>query len=187
MADSKDIRVAAIVAAAEGVFFRYGFKKTSMDDLARAAGLSRQGLYLYFPTKEALFKETVSVALASMRASQRKALAKKDAPIEARLLEVFTIFVSFDSENMDELLAAAKEIVGDAMNDVEMAVIADLTKALRAADVPARWKDLGLSAKDLAQHLMAAFHGVKHQSKSPADFAARMRVAIRLVCRGGPS
>ena len=31
---------------------RYGFKKTSMDDVAQAAGVSRQGLYLYFDTKE---------------------------------------------------------------------------------------------------------------------------------------
>jgi len=29
----------AVLAAAQGVFLRYGFKKTSMDDLARAAGL----------------------------------------------------------------------------------------------------------------------------------------------------
>ncbi len=40
----------SILQAAVGVFLRYGYKKTSMDDLARAAGLSRQGLYLHFAT-----------------------------------------------------------------------------------------------------------------------------------------
>ena len=68
-------RHAAIVAAAAGVFLRYGFKKTSMDDLARAAGLSRQGLYLHFPTKETLFKEAVLQLIATTRATSRAALA----------------------------------------------------------------------------------------------------------------
>jgi len=33
----------AILVAATAIFLRYGFKKTSMDDVARAAGVSRQG------------------------------------------------------------------------------------------------------------------------------------------------
>lgn len=183
MADSKEARIAAIVAAAEGVFFRYGFKKTSMDDLARAAGLSRQGLYLYFPTKEALFKETVSRAMAMIRAAQQSALARKDVPLEERLLEVFTVFTHVDTENLDELLAAAKDLVGESMNELDAAIVADLAKALRAENVPARWKEAGFSARDLAEHLLAAFHGVKHHAKRPADIASRMRIAIRLVCR----
>ena len=45
--------------AATAIFLRYGFKKTSMDDVARAAGVSRQGLYLYFDTKDLLFRESL--------------------------------------------------------------------------------------------------------------------------------
>ena len=48
-----------VLAAALGVFGRYGFRKTSMDEVARAAGISRQGLYLYFASKEALFRAAV--------------------------------------------------------------------------------------------------------------------------------
>src|SRR5258708_36742368 len=54
--DTTAARRLAILEAATPVFLRYGYKKTSMDDLARAAGLSRQGLYLHFENKEALFK-----------------------------------------------------------------------------------------------------------------------------------
>ncbi len=38
-------RRAGILQTAAKVFLRYGFKKTSMDDLARSVGLSRQALY----------------------------------------------------------------------------------------------------------------------------------------------
>lgn len=44
-----------ILRAAVPVFGRFGFRKTSMEDLAAAAGLSKQGLYLHFASKEDIF------------------------------------------------------------------------------------------------------------------------------------
>src|ERR1700727_971622 len=87
--DPTAARRGAILEAATGVFLRYGFKKTSMDDLARAAGLSRQGLYLHFATKEALFKDAVLQLLDATRATARAALAREDVGIEDRLLDAF--------------------------------------------------------------------------------------------------
>ena len=46
-----------ILAAAEECFSRYGFQKTSMEDVAREAGLSRRSVYRHFPDKAALFKQ----------------------------------------------------------------------------------------------------------------------------------
>ena len=60
-----------------------------MDDLARAAGLSRQGLYLHFATKEALFKDSVLQLIAASRAAARAALAREGLDLEARLLAMF--------------------------------------------------------------------------------------------------
>ena len=42
----------AILAAAETIFARYGFRKTTVDDIAKEAGLSRATVYLYFASKE---------------------------------------------------------------------------------------------------------------------------------------
>ena len=47
--------------AATATFLRYGFKKTSMDDVAQAAGVSRQGLYLYFETKDVLLESLFNI------------------------------------------------------------------------------------------------------------------------------
>lgn len=186
MTDPKDARVTAIIEAALEVFFRYGFKKTSMDDLARAAGLSRQGLYLYFRTKEALFRDAVAHVLAGLRAEQREALAKEGDLVD-RLLEVFAVFMRFDfkNEHGDELLATAAELVGPLVEAFDEEIRADLVRTLRAEGVPARWEAEGLSANELAEHLMTAFAGVKHKATSPRDFRARMRVALRIVCRAG--
>jgi len=49
-----------ILEAAEECFARYGFQKTSMEDIAREAGLSRRSVYRHFPDKSALFNEVAT-------------------------------------------------------------------------------------------------------------------------------
>src|ERR1700730_16069063 len=61
----------AILVAATATFLRYGFKKTSMDDVAQAAGVSRQGLYLYFDTKDLLFREALQYLVSHMISTAR--------------------------------------------------------------------------------------------------------------------
>jgi AcrR family transcriptional regulator len=50
-----------VAADAGPVFLGQGFTRTTMGDIAAAAGLSRQGLYLAFPNKEAVFAAAVLV------------------------------------------------------------------------------------------------------------------------------
>lgn len=42
----------AILDAARGLFLHYGFKKTSVDDIAREAGIAKGTVYLYFKNKQ---------------------------------------------------------------------------------------------------------------------------------------
>ncbi|KQX46856.1 TetR/AcrR family transcriptional regulator [Paenibacillus sp. Root444D2] len=48
-----------IVATALEVFFKYGYKRVSMNEIAGAAGISRAGLYLYFKSKEEIFNAAI--------------------------------------------------------------------------------------------------------------------------------
>jgi AcrR family transcriptional regulator len=54
-AREKKERRAAIVDAAERVFFRKGFEAATMDEVATEAELSKGTLYLYFKSKDELF------------------------------------------------------------------------------------------------------------------------------------
>lgn len=187
-----DARRESLLQAAIGVFLRYGYKKTSMDDLARAADLSRQGLYLHFATKEALFKEAVILLSRQSRVTMRAALKREDLTIEERLLGAFVAFKShaggdMPREHLDELLLTATQLVGPVIEELEQTVIADVTQFLQSSGVAAEWKAAGLTAKELAQHLYAASHGIKHQVQTLAEYKDRMRVAVRLVCRTPPS
>lgn len=73
-----------------GVFAHYGFRKTSMSDLAGAANVSRQTLYNRFRTKNAVLDWAVEgyVAQTALQATQH--LSAKDRPVRQRLLNAFS-------------------------------------------------------------------------------------------------
>ena len=48
-----------VLEAALDVFAVNGFAATRMDDIAKAAGLSKAAIYLYFPSKDDVFKALV--------------------------------------------------------------------------------------------------------------------------------
>jgi AcrR family transcriptional regulator len=48
-----------LLQSAAALFSHWGFDKTSVDDIAREAGISKGAVYLEFPNKDALFKAVV--------------------------------------------------------------------------------------------------------------------------------
>jgi len=58
-AETKKQRRLEILKEARILFARYGLKKTSMDDIAKAVGLVKTSLYYYFKSKEELFQAVI--------------------------------------------------------------------------------------------------------------------------------
>jgi len=48
-----------IKSAAKDLFFRFGFSKTSMEDIARQSGLAKPTLYYYYTNKQEIFSAVV--------------------------------------------------------------------------------------------------------------------------------
>ena len=59
----KEARPGEIVAAALASFADRGYAATKLEDVAAAAGISKGTIYLYFPTKEDLFRAVVRQAV----------------------------------------------------------------------------------------------------------------------------
>lgn len=59
----KQARQGAILASARELFFTKGFAATTMDEIAHRAELSKGALYLYFPSKEALYATVLNEGL----------------------------------------------------------------------------------------------------------------------------
>ena len=56
-----------ILSVANKLFSRFGFHKTSMDEIAKIARKAKGSLYYHFASKEELFKEVVSKEIMSLK------------------------------------------------------------------------------------------------------------------------
>lgn len=82
----KEARPAEIVAAALEVFVERGYAATKLADVARRAGVTKGTLYLYFDSKEALFKAVVRETIVPVIA-QGEALAQSFTGSARELME----------------------------------------------------------------------------------------------------
>ena len=74
----KDERIRAeIIDAAEGLFQRYGLKKTSMEEIAESAGKGKSTLYYYFKNKDELFFSVLDKECKSLQQELSTAVDQK--------------------------------------------------------------------------------------------------------------
>jgi AcrR family transcriptional regulator len=70
----KQQRREEIIRAAEQVFFSKGFDRSTMDDVAEKAELSKGTLYLYFASKEDLHMAVARKSIHLLREHTQKAI-----------------------------------------------------------------------------------------------------------------
>lgn len=186
----EDLRRRKLLDAAIGVFMRFGFRKTSMDEVARAADVSRQGVYLHFATKEDLFRAAVQQVLESSLEAAAGCMSDAALPIEKRLVGAFDEwmgrFVGMmrpgSTAGAADLGEASDTLVGPAVAEHDKLFAEALTKALRSAGLVAAYKPAGLTARQLADTLIATARGLKHSCDSRAEFVERLTHAVRAMC-----
>lgn len=82
-----------IIEVSRAIFSEYGFKKTTIDDIAIALNKGKSSLYYYFPGKEDIFKAVIDREVSLLFSEVATALAKCNNPkdklktyIEVRIL-----------------------------------------------------------------------------------------------------
>lgn len=134
-------RPAEIVQAALAVFAEKGFAAAKLDEIAARAGVSKGALYLYFATKEDLFRAVVEQAIAPNLELMRAMIAAHPGPISDLLRRV--------PERLAAILerlpvgGVLKMVIGEARNFPELArvwhdrlvaqALGALTEAIAAA------------------------------------------------------
>ena len=97
-----------ILSAATNLFSRFGLEKTTMEDIAKAAGKGKSSLYYYFKSKEEVYAEVIRKEIAGLKATIRKAIEKEDDPYNK-----FTKFVgtrlNYLNEKADQYITIRDE------------------------------------------------------------------------------
>jgi AcrR family transcriptional regulator len=71
-----------ILKIAQEIFSKYGYKKTTLDDIANAVRKGKSSLYYYFNSKEDLFQEVIQKEADILREELSKVLQKEIDPAE---------------------------------------------------------------------------------------------------------
>ncbi len=176
----------ALLDAALTVFTRYGYQKTSMDEVARAAQLSRQGLYLHFSTKEELFRAALRNTLENSSAAAVAALTNASLPLDQRLVrafdEWFGRYIGIMGGDAADLIEATTRLSGAILTQYEDSFAEAVTRALRSSRRMAAYKSTGVTARQLTNTLLATARGLKYSSKSRDQFVRGFTVAVRVLC-----
>ena len=149
-----------VLDAALLVFARYGYRKASMDDVARAA---------------------VTHALDGDIAAAERSLADTDRPLRDRLIEAFdhwtARYIGSLAKDVTTVIESNPDLLGPLVAEYPARFARLVTDAVTRATPAGR---TGV-ASDVAQTLLSTAIGIKHQVDTREEFLTRMTTAVGLL------
>jgi AcrR family transcriptional regulator len=186
-----------ILDAAMRVFRRHGFRRSSIEQAAEEAGLTRQALYHHFASKEALFRavierlyeQGIEAEIAAATAAENEGLELADilvAQIAARMQALFASLKG--SPHMEELfsehLAQARDLYQTYATRFADEIATTIARVCRKRKLTLA---SGVSVRELARCVEMAIHGTKSAfpSMQPVDaFLKQLETMLRMLIAG---
>ncbi|MCC8960442.1 TetR/AcrR family transcriptional regulator [Bradyrhizobium sp. Pear77] len=179
------------------VFRRHGFRRSSIEQVAEAAGLTRQALYHHFESKEALFRAVIERVHESAIAAEEVAVAEAEtadgslgdilaAGMTARMS---TMIASLDgSPHLEELysehLVHARDLYQTYAARYAERMVATIARTVRKHQLALPQE---LSPAEFARLVEMSVYASKSQypAMQPADaFLKDMAMMVRTLCAG---
>ena len=176
---SEDERIEAILNAAYACFTRHGVRRTTMDDIAREAGMSRPAVYQYVRNKEDAFRRLAERLLAGALAGAREAVAGP-GDLTERLTTAMIAKLDLTLRVWQDSPAHAAELLGDnarlSADLIESYDIAMGDLVSGAVDAP--------GGAELAALLLALTRGLEADLSDLDAPARRLRHGVALLVAG---
>ena len=175
-----------IVDAAIGQFMRYGVRRTTMNDIATAAGVVRQTLYNVYDSKETVLRAAMrrltdqSVAAVEAESGTAGSLGEKlDIACEHFALRPWDQINA--SPDADDLISGVMNVAVEEMKDADRryrAVFAGMLAPHKGAIESA-----GLTVDGLADLVQTSVKAFKHKADDRAHLEALLRSLKTMVLR----
>jgi AcrR family transcriptional regulator len=192
----KDDRPSEIIAAGLDCFAERGFAATRLDDVASRAGVTKGTLYLYFPSKEELFKAVVRHTVVANIAVNETLVDESDAPSP----DVLEMLVGRMFDTMETPASAIpKIIIAEAGNFPDIARFYLEEVIARGLALFTRVLQTGIARGEFAPcdikstvycivspMLMGMMwrHSFERHADHPVDAAALCRAHVRMLSQG---
>ncbi len=186
-----------ILDAAMTVFRRHGFRRSSIEQAAEAAGLTRQALYHHFKSKEALFRAVIEHVHESALAAETAAVAAAEkagagladiliAGLTARLKDFIASFEG--SPHVEELFSEHLLQARDLYQKYAARYLAQGKATIERVCRRQKFALVrGMSASELARCVEMAMNGAKAANpgmQPPAAFLRDLDIMVRTLVTG---
>jgi AcrR family transcriptional regulator len=156
--ERREARAQRILDAASTLILRYGYHKTTIDDIARQAGVGKGTLYLHWNTREALFAALILREKVAMAEDIKQRLACDAAGATLRGLLKHAALALMHRPLLKAVLLRDTEIYGklaqrEQSSTTSAEVLAGITTYLEVL------REQGLVRADLSLHTQAALFG----------------------------
>ena len=88
MSESKDEKRAKLIETAIETIGRYGIKKTTLEDIAKTAGMATTSMYYYFPSKNELLRVALS-SIGDALLAEVEVVVNSSSPPEKKLISAW--------------------------------------------------------------------------------------------------
>ncbi|HPR73692.1 MAG TPA: TetR/AcrR family transcriptional regulator [Bacteroidales bacterium] len=95
MVNKEEFRKKIIITSGQ-IFSRYGFKKTTMDEISKALKMGKSSIYYYFRSKEEIFEAVVLHEANILRHELTTAIKSVESPVEKMKNYVFVRMKAFE-------------------------------------------------------------------------------------------
>ncbi len=93
--NKRDANREYILKIAQDIFSKYGYKKTTLDDIANAVRKGKSSLYYYFNSKEDLFQAVIMKEVDILKRELEKVVMRNTDPIEKLRDYILTKLTTF--------------------------------------------------------------------------------------------
>ncbi|MFV0378558.1 MAG: TetR/AcrR family transcriptional regulator [Mangrovibacterium sp.] len=93
--NKKDVNRETILKIAQDIFSKYGYKKTTLDDIANAVRKGKSSLYYYFSSKEDLFQAVILKEVEVLKRELEKVVMRNTDPVEKLREYILTKLTTF--------------------------------------------------------------------------------------------
>jgi len=178
-----------ILDAAYACFTRHGIRRTTMDDIAAAAGMSRPAVYQYVKNKNDVFLRLASRLFGAALAQAEQA-AQAEQRLAARLQQVLgaklelTLRLVRESPHAAELLDESTRLSGPAVEEFTDQIRQLLAGAIAAAADTGEITLADAKSTEVAEIIMALTHGLEFDLTDPEGLRRKLTLGIDLVVAG---
>ncbi len=174
-----------IIKVAQNVFSRFGFKKTTMDEIAEAARKAKSSVYHYFKSKEEIFNIIVEREAKFLNSEIVRAVEKVDDPREK--MRVYVLVRMKEINRLINYYSAIKDEYLEHYAFIEkIRANHDIGEVLMIKSILQDGVEKGVFAEienidSLAKVFVVALKGLEHEWVKAKDFSEIEKTTNNLV------